>query len=390
MAKITDLQALRKKRSRKRAVRRLAIFTVVIGMVFAVMYGLDYFEKNDLGQEIDSYFSMFTGGDGYPVAIGGTKVLDLEDAGGNLAMLTRNSLVTYNGQGAEVSRIKQSYFNANVICSRSRTLLYDRGGKKFSVYSGDRLSFEREFPRSIYCAAMGESGTVAVATRSATHTAEVKVYNRRGEEIFGWLSAEGHVIGLALPKSGNSMAAATLDTNGGQLVSSVHLFDFAQDEARAHIDLPDELILHLYYMGKDNNLYVITDRTVYEISSSTGTVMAQYSYNGRTLWAYSADRDVITLALGDYTEQRELEILRLTPGFTEVPRQVINEHLIALASDSTYTYVLTDNLLTCFDSAMALVDSYETPDAKQIQVIDHRVYYATGDRLEMLVPQPKE
>ena len=381
---ITDLRQLRKERGRKRTLKRLGIFLgVVCGVALAVLGVQEFFRGNYI-QEIRSFGSMYLPGDGYPVEVLGSDVVDLQNADGNLAVVAKSRILYLNPNGRKVEEIKHNLYNVESVCYRGKTLIIDQGGNDLKVYSGSRLLFEQSYPKSIYCADLSSGGNLAVATRSDSHTSMVTVYDSRFREIYKWYSADGYVIDICLPQSGNNMVAATVDTVGGEIVSTVHIFNFANENKGSKLDFSGELLVDMFFTGSDRNLYVLTDRALYEISPTAGTVLNTYAFSGRTLWSYSFDNGIITLVMGDYVEQRSLDIIRLLPGFQEVKYASCTEHFIDVHSDSRHTYLLTDNSLHVYSADMVEEAVYETPDANSIQVIGDDVYYVTADSVEKL------
>ena len=381
---ITDLRQLRKERSRRRARKRLGIFLVILAAGWIIFSGVQGFFRGNYIQRINSFLAMYLPGDGYPIEVAGADVLDLQNAEGDLAVVGQSRVVYYNPNGRTVEEIRHNFYNVEAVCRRAQTLLYDAGGNDLTVYSGSDPVFEQSFERTIYCADLSEGGALAVGTRSDTHTSMVTVYNSAFEEIYEWYSARGYVLDLCLPASGNRMAAATLDVSDGRLVSTVNLFDFTNAEEVKRVELADELVIDMTIMGVDNNLYVLTDRALHEISMSAGTVLNSYSFADQGLGAYRFDDGIITLAIGDYVGQRSLTIMRFTEGLADAPSAVCSDHLIDIRSDRSHTYLLTDNQLEVYDSSMQLLTVIETPDASAIELIGDDVYYLTGVSLEKI------
>ena len=327
---------------------------------------------------------MYLPGDGFPVQVAGSDVVSLQNAGGDLAVIGQNRMLYYNPNGRKVREVRHSLYNVDGTCYRSKTLLYDRGGNDLKVYSGEKVLFSQSYSKPIYCAELSSSGSLAVATRSDTHTSRVAVYNDRFDPIYEWYSAEGYVLDLCLPASGKVLAAATLEAQNGQLVSSVNLLDLTRKQETRRLDFTGELIVDMAVSGGDQNLYVLTDKKFYEISLSAATVLNTYDFSALGLWDYRFDEGIFTLVTGNYVEERSLNVVRLTPGFEEPRYAVCTDHFIDVRSDSRHTYVLTDNELHVYNAQMQPEAVYDTPDASSLELIGDDVYYLTGSSLEKL------
>lgn len=387
---ITDLRQLRKERSRRRAWKRLGIFLGILLGAWLVVSGVQGFFSGTYIEDINSFLAMYLPGDGFPVEVTGSDVVSLQNAGGDLAVIGQNRVLYYNPNGRKVREIRHNLYNVDGTCYRSKTLLYDRGGNDLKVYSGEKELFSQNYAKSIYCAELSSSGSLAVATRSDTHTSQVTVYNDKFASIYEWYSAEGYVLDLCLPASGKVLAAATLEAQDGQLVSSVNLLDLTRKQETRRLDFTGEIIVDMAVSGGDQNLYVLTDKKFYEISLSAATVLNTYDFNAQGLWYYHFDEGIFTLVTGNYVEERSLNVVRLTQGFAEPRYAACTDHFIDVRSDSGHTYVLTDNELHVYDAQMQPEAVYDTPDASSLELIGDDVYYLTGSSLEKLSHQQQK
>ena len=382
---ITDLRQLRKERSRRRAWKRLGIFLGILLGAWLVVSGVQGFFSGTYIEDINSFLAMYLPGDGFPVEVTGSDVVSLQNAGGDLAVIGQNRVLYYNPNGRKVREIRHNLYNVDGTCYRSKTLLYD-----LKVYSGEKELFSQNYAKSIYCAELSSSGSLAVATRSDTHTSQVTVYNDKFASIYEWYSAEGYVLDLCLPASGKVLAAATLEAQDGQLVSSVNLLDLTRKQETRRLDFTGEIIVDMAVSGGDQNLYVLTDKKFYEISLSAATVLNTYDFSAQGLWYYHFDEGIFTLVTGNYVEERSLNMVRLTPGFAEPRYAACTDHFIDVRSDSGHTYVLTDNELHVYDAQMQPEAVYDTPDASSLELIGDDVYYLTGSSLEKLSHQQQK
>lgn len=120
-------------------------------------------------------------------------------------------------------------------------------------------------------------------------------------------------ISVCLPRA-MVLAAATLEAQDGQLVSSVNLLDLTRKQETRRLDFTGEIIVDMAVLGGDQNLYVLTDKKFYEISLSAATVLNTYDFSAQGLWYYHFDEGIFTLVTGNYVEERSLNVVRLTPA----------------------------------------------------------------------------
>ena len=101
-------QKRRKKRTALRVAVRLLIVVAVLGTGFLLWRNWDTLAPEAVLDWVDEQLGGKKG-DGYPVAITGSGVLQMEQVDGRLAVLTDTALLLYNDNGGELVRRSHGY-----------------------------------------------------------------------------------------------------------------------------------------------------------------------------------------------------------------------------------------------------------------------------------------
>jgi hypothetical protein len=83
-----------------------------------------------------------------------------------LAIASRERFSIFTSGGRELLSFDHSYGNPALASSEKYILLYDVGGKQFSLYNSFSKVYDKTLENSIYGASISKKGTFAIITRS--------------------------------------------------------------------------------------------------------------------------------------------------------------------------------------------------------------------------------
>ena len=207
----------------------------------------------------------------------------------NTAVLTRLPFVLRCGMGRY---------------SKKKMILYDRGGKKFALYSRTGLVNTIDMENMIYAGDLAENGNYAVATGASEYAAQIIAFNKNDEEIFRFSSKEP-IIDFTLSDNRNSMAVATVDVQDGQFKSTLSQYQFNVEQKLNSFDLMDELILSVEAL-ENNMIRIITDKRAILMDDNLKE-LSDVSYNNKPLDRIAGELGSrLVFVLGSYDQQKEL------------------------------------------------------------------------------------
>lgn len=152
-----------------------------------------------------------------------------------LAVASREKLSIFSAGGREIFSSNHSYGNPTLIASEQYVLLYDIGGKQFSLYNSFSNVSDHTLDYAIYGASISDSGSVAIITKSESFDSVVSVYQSNGT-LYDYNYSSGRVVSVDLSDNGTQMAVVLVFSNGSEIRSEVRLYKVgSSDYKRADI-----------------------------------------------------------------------------------------------------------------------------------------------------------
>ena len=151
---------------------------------------------------------------------------------GGLAVASRENLSVFSAGGKELLSSNHSYGNPQLAVSKKQILLYDVGGKQFSLYNSFSKLREEKLDYTIYGADMAENGDFAIITKSEKYNSVVKVYKQNGK-IYNYSFSSGYVCGVSLSDKGRQMAVLLVFSNGSEIRTELRLYNVGKENYKS-------------------------------------------------------------------------------------------------------------------------------------------------------------
>jgi hypothetical protein len=113
--------------------------------------------------------------------------------------------------------------------SEKRALIYDSGGKSFSLMSKSREIYSVKTEAPILFARLSDGDFAAVVTRSDKFLAQLTVYDGGGKNIFGYGSVD-RIIDVCFDAEGDGCYITALASKGGLIVCEILYYRFGSVE----------------------------------------------------------------------------------------------------------------------------------------------------------------
>ncbi|MEG2038436.1 MAG: DUF5711 family protein, partial [Oscillospiraceae bacterium] len=304
MAEVTDLLVYKKKRHRRKIIKTAVAIVLILTVTYVISFFLYEGGADDTGSFISGMLS-YQGGSGYPVNSPGGSIVGMYSIDGNLAVLNDTNLFFYGMNGGTNSSIQHKYQNPYLASSGSKILLYGQGGKNYSTYQKGKLIKEGNCEYPIFVGDIASNGKYVIATKGDIVQTVVTLFDEKGEELFTWESADKFPTAVSLSKDANELVVGSVSSDGGQLISTIIFMNTKKDKPVAEVALKDELILSLEHISDET--LIITDKQVF-ICDNKGHILHTYSLEGQTLSGFNADKDSVSLLVGNYQNNRSYEL----------------------------------------------------------------------------------
>ena len=384
MAKLTNIEQLRRKRARQRLTRNLVVMTILGAIVLGAAVVVNQLGRTELKTAVSDIRAEITSGSGFPVPLPGGRYVRMAAVGGTLVYQTDTNLYSFNETGRQMLTLQHGMENPVLSVGRDRILAYDRGGTRINIYSRSALinTMECKFP--IYDVDLGEKGSFAVASGSDSFLAMVAVYDASLKNIFNWYSAERPVISVSIADNKDSMVVGCVDVKGGAYRSDIQRFQFNMDKEMARTELEQgELLLSLDYHGSAGIRAATDSRVV--LYGSDLKEQKEYRLENQRLLRFSFLSDGRTLLLlQGLTGSKENTLVVLGQDLKEEATLAVPQGLLSIDCDGEYLYLTDRDKISIYrmDGTEALV--VIAGGLHGSQLIGDKLYYATATGLELL------
>lgn len=200
-----------------------------------------------------------------------------------LAVAGNTSVTVFSATGRQIVSESVNYSNPVAVGSGQYLLVYEMGGRQYSLYNSYTQIHAGKSEYPINGAAVSESGAYALISSSRDSTSTVSLYNDRFKQI-GRYGKSGYVTDVAINEKGTMMAIMTAFSDGGLLSTEVMLIKPGREEPTAKTTLQ-------YATGVDcaftegGGVSIICSDGIYTLNGS-GKITESHSFDGRVLRAY--------------------------------------------------------------------------------------------------------
>ena len=138
-----------------------------------------------------------------------------------------------------------------------------KSSKYLDLYKGKKLIYSIEIADKIRSVSVSEKGDVALVTDKTSYKGGVSVFNKKGEEVFSWVSGVNYITSASMLKSRN--VAVSLISTENAVKSFVMVFDIYETDPINGAEIPESLIFDSVQYKK--NAYVSADNAIASINS---------------------------------------------------------------------------------------------------------------------------
>lgn len=367
---VTDISELRRRRKAKQTrmtILRVFVVLLVCGAVLVAVFTKDIWFPSLKGilsaipdQAISG--SNESKGDTFPLKVEGGMGYQLDKLDNSLALLDDSRFHVYSTDGKLLYEKQHTFANPVLCVSENKALIYDEGGRVFSLESKYKTIYTKTADDVIYLASLSKSDYAAVVTKSDKFLAMLKIYDNNGNPLFTYYSYDSRIINVTFNDNSTGCVVTVLTAEGGVLVSKMIRFDFTDTEPKWVSDSVTTLALDVSFTS-DGDIIMVGD-TLAASFNSQGTLISQYEY-ADTITDFETDGDY-TAILTTNSDVRKCELIMINETNCNNPMIIqtgeYSEHVIF---ENSQTYIFNVNTIAVFDlygnstGVVTLEDDYE-------------------------------
>ena len=178
-----------------------------------------------ISESAKNLYSSLGGGEN-PAEMQSTNVIDSDSDGSVSYLLSDTFFEIFNSRGKEMLYYQHGFSNPEMKLSKSRTLVYDRGGYGVKIFNDYQILKENVFDDAIYTADIARNGNTAFVTKASGYAAAVTVYSKSFKKIYSRYSADNLISAVAFNRNGRKLAVSEIYTEGGIVKSKICVFGF--------------------------------------------------------------------------------------------------------------------------------------------------------------------
>lgn len=329
------------------AARMLCVLLALIILFFifsgSISYDNFYYLVKDLGIAADfvnsSYQSITYG-------VGNSQSYALYHGG--LAVASREGISLYTAGGGEMFSLTHQYGNPVVISSSKYALLYDLGGKQYSLYNSFSKTVEEKLEYPIFDAVIADTGEYAIVTSSQDYRSVLRVYNNDGTR-YDYNFTSSYIYSVAISKDGSRIAVALADGEGDGFGSEVRVYNVGKSDYRKAETSFSSVPLEINFFD-NGNLCVVSREGVNVFTR--GLKLDESYQTEKDVYVYSISEDGVAIACLDKNGSESQVVLLDRRGKVKYSERSAGK-ILDLAAYENYLFLQTPRGFTRINTGKA-------------------------------------
>lgn len=350
MAEIKEIRDAMKKRKRARLIRRICVFVIVISLTVVI-----FINKDNLTPEaISNWLSgtvMQSGDGGFPVKMPSGETVSLDMLGSDIALTNQTNVYLYSSRGNQMRSVQHARKNVQAKAAGNNLLVYSVGAQDVSVETIKKTAASLKTEKPIITGEVCKDGEFVIATQSDVYTSEMKVYDKNANAVFKWTPSVGVISALAISPDGSRVAAATLYTQGGKIMTGIYLFSTSKSEALFSYKIENQIVRSL--SCDKNGVTVITDMQ-YTRLDEYGGELGTFSFEEKKLVDMSAVSGGHALIFEDVNDPNKSVLCVLSTKAELKAEANISENIIDMDASGEDIYLISEKGIFLYESSTGL------------------------------------
>ena len=282
---------------------------------------------------------------------------------GELAVTGNGGVALYSKNGNRTLKYYTAYAEPMMKLSDKYILVYDLGGKDYSLYTSLARVVSRSADHTIMGGDVSDSGAYALITRSSTSKFKVNVYSASLNLAWTYYK-DSYVADIALSGDGKNIVVASYDISGYDYSAEIALCSVKDDKPISTAKYTGICPYRVAYL-KDGSFSAVCDTCILFFDSD-GRQTGRFDYGG-TLSALSESGGYTVAVISDTGVNGKDTLVLLNEVGSVVYRTVYDDRITDVSMSENYTvYLITQTEVVRI-----------TPDF----ITESREYAAGADRI---------
>ena len=195
-----------------------------------------------------------------------------------LAVAGNTGVTIFSATGRQLVSEGIQYNDPVAVGSGKYLLVYERGGKQYSLYNANTQMHAGETTYPISGAAVSDSGMYALISSASDANSAVYLYNNRFA-LINIYKKGGNVLDVAISPDGDRIALVTVSPNAGGVSTSVMLAQPGKGEAIAERTIASSIGIQCHFTDSGKLAVMCTTGVAY--ISRNGELDFFYDFDGK-------------------------------------------------------------------------------------------------------------
>lgn len=344
MANKLNIEEYRKNKKKRKIKKNLIAFVslvLIIGLSIVVFKTI----TNNVKSEKDGDF---------PISLSGDLYISSQNQGNNMAILTDKELLFYSTNGKKLKTLNHSFKSPAISSSNDATLLYDTNSNNFLVESLTDTILEKSLNNNIFLGKLAPNGNIAIVTNDSKYACVLNVYDKKGNEIYKWYSAENLITSIEFTNDGNGCILSTVGVLNSMTNTTIYNLQFSKKNEVFHTDIEGKFALGVDLIG--GFYHVVTDEEIVVVDQK-GSIIKTVEFDKPLKQFIFASKKYTVVLLGEDVKSNTI-IRSYDQNGNQVGEGLYQNKIKRIASDGSHIVTLSDTNITTNTMTLKEINNY--------------------------------
>ena len=289
-----------------------------------------------------------------------------------LAVAGNTGVTIFSATGRQLVSHGIQYNDPVAIGSGKYLLVYERGGKQYSLYNANTQMHQGETEYPISGAAVSDSGMYALISSANDANSAVYLYNNRFA-LINIYKKGGNVLDVAISADGKRIALLTAIPENGAVTTSVMLAEPGKGEAIAEKTIASTLGLQCHFTSSGKLAVLSSTGVAYFLSN--GELEFFYDFEGKIPAIADLSADGVAICLKKSAISEKNIIIIFDKSGKIVYNDVVTQNAIGLAYRGNVLFTTDYNGVSRLElnSGQMLFEKYQTDGKVMLAVNEDEI-----------------